>query len=315
MDDDGARICDGKIIVFSHRGRYRTTTGFAGLREFVGWRNIARSDDNVMEVRKDGLEWLVDAGSHQTFWERLQAGKWEPELFRWLKDLLGSETVFLDVGGWIGPTTLFGAQLARKTYSFEPSPEVFAELKNNVALNTQLWARKIVLINAGAYFKDEKASFAVAKSGDDSTGSLLNIGNGEKIYVDLIDFRKFIIDEGLAEQNVVMKMDIEGAEFDIVPHLKEHISRSSFTTLLSLHPKFLYKKLNIIYPGKGLASRIRRRLEMALAYRRIYHSFSGRTINDIHGVKLGMRRWFLFLLLLGSFPHDILVYNSSSVQK
>jgi FkbM family methyltransferase len=65
-------------------------------------------------------------------------GLYERSIVRWMRKLLRPGDHFIDAGANHGYFTLLGAQLVGRNGrvdSFEPVPETFARLKNNVALN------------------------------------------------------------------------------------------------------------------------------------------------------------------------------------
>jgi hypothetical protein len=68
------------------------------------------------------------------FWEHITDGTWEMLTLRLIADVLLArpDSVYVDVGAWIGPTVLVGAQFARRTLAFEPDPRAFSELRVSV---------------------------------------------------------------------------------------------------------------------------------------------------------------------------------------
>ena len=82
-------------------------------------------------------------GPHREFWETFSDGTWEPNTFRVMQAALGARPggAHLDIGSWVGPTTLFAAALgARRVVALEPDPRAFNELLANVRLNPTLAA-------------------------------------------------------------------------------------------------------------------------------------------------------------------------------
>src|SRR6185436_7919719 len=52
--------------------------------------------------------------------------------------LAGPGRRFVDIGAWMGPTTLFAASKGSECWSFEPDPVAFARLQANVDANNGL---------------------------------------------------------------------------------------------------------------------------------------------------------------------------------
>jgi len=55
------------------------------------------------------------------FWERFDQGLWEPRTLQKLSALRDGD-LFVDIGAWIGPTTLAAAVNGARVLAFEPDP-------------------------------------------------------------------------------------------------------------------------------------------------------------------------------------------------
>ena len=81
---------------------------------------------------------------HFEFWGEVNKGSWEPDTFARFRKGLDKETTLVDFGTWIGPTLLFGAQLARRAFGIEADPAAFAGVTQNVNINLQQpWATRV----------------------------------------------------------------------------------------------------------------------------------------------------------------------------
>jgi predicted O-methyltransferase YrrM len=85
----------------------------------------------------------MDRGQRE-FWDRYEAVAWEPETLSILRAHLDGRTTFVDIGSWIGPTTLFAAAHARRVIALEPDPVALRQLRRNISLNPELAARIMV---------------------------------------------------------------------------------------------------------------------------------------------------------------------------
>lgn len=184
--------------------------------------------------------YAVEIGAHRRFWDRLLRGEWEPETFAIFEKYIASRSLFVDIGAWIGPTALYGAQLAQRCIAFEPDPVAFAELRANVAANAgQEWAERIE-IHECAINKDGK-SFTLGGSseGADSTSSALFPDResqwtvGEKRLGDVLAANR------KPGQPVFIKIDIEGGEYDLLPAIRDVLADSLVTAYTSLLPEML----------------------------------------------------------------------------
>lgn len=172
---------------------------------------------------------------HSKFWRKASAGDWEPETFAVLDQFLSSENDYLDIGAWIGPTVLYGARKARHVYCFEPDPTAFRHLAWNLDLND--------IRNVSAFGVALSDQFGVARMAStrgepgDSTSSLLHdAAHGTDALT--IAWEQFQAVQDLSQVSLV-KMDIEGAEFFVLPTLLNWLKQKRPALFLSLHTPLL----------------------------------------------------------------------------
>lgn len=87
-----------------------------------------------MHIVRGTDEYTVAEG-HDWFWKIFEDGTWEPTTFKIFDKILKPKSVMLDIGAWIGPTSLYAAKRARQIFAFEPDPVAFTSLVQNLALN------------------------------------------------------------------------------------------------------------------------------------------------------------------------------------
>ncbi|MFT7594619.1 MAG: FkbM family methyltransferase [Paracoccaceae bacterium] len=173
---------------------------------------------------------------HSSFWRKAAAGRWEPETFATLAAHLDKGHDYLDIGAWIGPTVLYGARKARHVWCFEPDPTAFRALAWNIDLNG--------LENVSAFPVALSDGFGVARMASfggergDSMTSLLNAGGAAGSDVLTIGWEAFAGAVNLGAVSLV-KMDIEGAEFDVLPSLIPWLKAQRPALFLSTHAPFL----------------------------------------------------------------------------
>ncbi|WP_298847499.1 FkbM family methyltransferase [uncultured Ruegeria sp.] len=172
---------------------------------------------------------------HSKFWRKASAGAWEPETFAVLDQHLSDDSDYLDIGAWIGPTVLYGARKARHVWCFEPDPTAFLHLAWNLDLNG--------IRNVSAFGVALSDRFSVARMASvrgepgDSTSSLLHDGaHGSDALT--IAWDQFAAANDLSRVSLV-KMDIEGAEFMVLPTLSDWLKEYRPALLLSLHAPLL----------------------------------------------------------------------------
>ncbi len=172
---------------------------------------------------------------HSKFWRRASEGRWEPETFAVLDKHLSKDSDYLDIGSWIGPTVLYGARKARRVWCFEPDPVAYRHLAWNLELND--------IRNVSAFGVALSDGFGVARMASahgepgDSTTSLLNDAeNGTDALT--ISWDQFAGTADLSRVSLV-KMDIEGAEFAVLPALLDWLKKQRPALLLSTHGPYL----------------------------------------------------------------------------
>lgn len=173
---------------------------------------------------------------HSKFWNKAASGTWEPETFAILRDNLDKDHDYLDIGAWIGPTVLYGARKARHVWCFEPDPVAFRHLAWNIELNT--------LTNVSAFsaaLSDQVGVARMASFGGeagDSMTSLLNAdgkGGNDVLTLGWDHFANAVDLSGVS----LVKMDIEGAEFSVLPTLIPWLKQHRPALFLSTHAPFL----------------------------------------------------------------------------
>lgn len=172
---------------------------------------------------------------HSKFWRKASAGAWEPETFAVLDQYLKPDSDYLDIGAWIGPTVLYGARRARHVWCFEPDPTAFRHLAWNLDLNE--------IQNVSAFGVALSDRFGVARMASvrgepgDSTSSLLHDGaHGSDALT--IAWDQFEKTNDLSKVSLV-KMDIEGAEYMVLPTLMEWLKLQRPALFLSTHAPLL----------------------------------------------------------------------------
>lgn len=143
----------------------------------------------------------------------------------------------LDIGAWVGPTALFSAALGASVVAVEADPA--AQERFNLAANPAL-AERIVLIRAAATPDGSPIRLGAArKRGDSMSSALLTAaadtwdcpGVSPQALLDAATVRP--------ERGLVVKIDIEGGEYVLVPALAPLLPACTRAVLLAVHPRIL----------------------------------------------------------------------------
>ena len=190
-------------------------------------------------IKKLGKTFIVNERK-DLFWRNVSRNKWENNTFRILQQFVRRDSIYIDIGSWIGPTVLFAAGFAKECYAIEPDPVAFKELKENVELNLEL-ARKIVLYNGCVSDSSGSVRFGSQTSFGDSSSSLLFSKEKESIEVSALTFKDFL-DRFNISQCDVIKMDIEGGETVVLPTMKDFLEKQLPVFYMSVHQKWFVNR-------------------------------------------------------------------------
>ena len=61
-------------------------------------------------IKKNQIFFTVDCSRNYEFWKKVQDENWEPKTFEILNKFLDKNHSYVEIGAWIGPTALYGAQ-------------------------------------------------------------------------------------------------------------------------------------------------------------------------------------------------------------
>jgi FkbM family methyltransferase len=203
------------------------------------------------------VEFSVDEDEFAPFWQRAEAGDWEPASFAILDRMLAADSTFLDIGAWIGPLTLYAASVARRCHAIEPDPVARAGLLANIARNPQLAGRIQVHAEAvGEASGQGRMGNITSDAGGDSMSSLL-FGTAANAWpVECVTLEELI--SGIDPPSLV-KIDIEGSEVEVLAGSREYIEKTRPPLFLSVHGRFWPDPL----------PRMRALLDVLSAYREI----------------------------------------------
>jgi FkbM family methyltransferase len=183
---------------------------------------------------------LLVSDDKPTFWDKAAAGLWEPELLAAIEQNLAPGDSFLDIGAWVGPTTLFAADLGAQVTSVEADPRAVELLAGNVAANPGL-APRIRIVAKAASPRPGRLRLGAPRKPGDSMGSLLLADGPHAWEVETIS------PETLAElarpavgRRLVVKLDIDGGEYELVPPLAKALAGLAVQALIiAFHPGLL----------------------------------------------------------------------------
>jgi FkbM family methyltransferase len=171
------------------------------------------------------------------FWDNLSSGNWEATTLKVFTDCIDDRTTFVDIGAWIGPTTLFAANLAKRVVSIEADPVAAAQLVRNVALNPRL-SEKVEVLERAMSGNEGVAKFGARTGRGDSMSSVL-FAKGEDSWDAATITPAQLAARLTSEEKLFFKIDIEGGEYDLLRHFGPLAALPNATFLIAFHPRFL----------------------------------------------------------------------------
>jgi len=187
----------------------------------------------------------------EQYWRRVESRRYEPDTIGFIEDRTNVNSIFMDIGAANGAMTLIAAQKGATVHSYEPDPVIYKVLEKNVEINnfakTKVNLHKYALsnqngeMNFSAGSNKKVLSDIIFSGSDEFRNSRIEI----KSIIEEIDF----VHENSSQQ-LVLKMDIEGAEWKILSdrNVIEKLSEHSAIMLLAVHPGF-YRPFKTIAPG------------------------------------------------------------------
>jgi FkbM family methyltransferase len=193
--------------------------------------------EGLRRVSLGGATFLV-ADDKDTFWDRFETGRWERETLEALAARIAPGTTLIDIGAWIGPITLMAAALGATVLALEPDPRAVELLGANIAANPDIGGR-ITVLNKAAAPSSGRIRLGSPRKPGDSMGSVLATGRGrpewEAEAITPAEIRHLAGDA----RRIILKIDIEGAEYALLPALGPLLAQPAVAAFIAFHPRLL----------------------------------------------------------------------------
>lgn len=172
--------------------------------------------------------------------ENFLAEKWEPDTALFIRNYCNSRTIFLDIGASNGIFTLYASLVAKKVYAFEPLKSMFIVATENIGLNPTL--NEKISLSPMAVSNETRIIQERQPIESKILSSITHADVNEFSYPLHVKSLITVIQEidPLENEVLVIKMDIEGAEFKILqdPKVIECLVNSKAVLLVAFHPGF-----------------------------------------------------------------------------
>jgi FkbM family methyltransferase len=165
-------------------------------------------------------------------------GVWEPLLSEWVSQRLRPGDVFVDVGANMGYFTVLAAQSvgpAGGVVAIEPEPTTFEKLMTNVALNGGADVRAV---QSAAGASEGRVPFYRAPRNDTMNSTVAHPDFEPAGEVEAPPLARLLSDGEMARTRLV-KVDVEGGEWDVIAGLVPDIVRfpADMELVVEVHPQ------------------------------------------------------------------------------
>jgi FkbM family methyltransferase len=168
---------------------------------------------------------------------------WNPAEYEAFRAAASPGGVALDVGANVGAYALLFGRWVRpggRVYAFEPAPDAFDGLERHVELNHLT----DVVTPVRAAVSDRSGSAALLADGVAGTNRLASASESSANRVETVSIDDFCAREGVVP--TLIKIDVEGAELDVLRGARETIRRGgdALALFVEMHPT-LWRSMGI----------------------------------------------------------------------
>ena len=200
-------------------------------------------ENNFSRIQKHDELFFIDNhlySSNFHFWKNIYT-TWEQETFDVFDRYLNQDKIFIDIGAWIGTTSMYGSRKSKHVYSVEADSQSFGELEYNMKNNC---SANYTLINNAIYDTDNidvkfgKNKFLNGSKMNDSTSQIYgdNETSDEFYTVKTISLQRLLEKYSINPKDVsLIKVDIEGGEEFILNDLHDIKLRYNVPLYISFH--------------------------------------------------------------------------------
>jgi FkbM family methyltransferase len=209
-------------------------------------------------IKKNNTQFYIK-GEYSIDWfvSNFENNIWECDTFNILDYYKNKDSIYIDIGAWIGPTVLYSANKYKQVICFEPDPIAITRLKENLSVNN---LENITLITKALSDNNGFSDFGGnGELGNSMSTLLVGLDNKEDFYNDygrngflsyderkknIIQIETITIDKVLEDNNInqnnigLIKMDIEGGEKIVIPAIEKFLKRCKPNFFISLHYVF-----------------------------------------------------------------------------
>jgi FkbM family methyltransferase len=215
------------------------STGISTISRIV----TSYTENNYLKIYKNHELFLIkndESNQNLSFWKNIYS-RWENGTFAVFDKYLSKDKIFIDIGGWIGTTSMYGSRKSKQVYSIEADNKSFNDMMINLTTNC---INNYTLINKAIFNIDDiKVKFGrnihlPNSKINDSTSQIYsdNIITNDYYLADTITIETIINKYQInASEISLIKVDIEGGEENILQDLFDIHIKYSIPLYISFH--------------------------------------------------------------------------------
>lgn len=160
---------------------------------------------------------------HERFWREYESKGWEAATRRFVERILKPGDLFVDVGAWIGPVTLWALEQGARVVAVEPDPVALVELTRRVPEEVEIWE--------GAVAREAGTAWLKPNFGLELGKSVSRLSAEGEVRV-----RTWTLQEVLGERvPALVKVDVEGYEKELLPAIAPFLAGLGVPLQAELH--------------------------------------------------------------------------------
>ena len=184
-------------------------------------------------TKNDETFFIQKSDPNANFWTNVYSG-WESETFDIFDSFLSPDRICIDIGAWVGTTSMYAARKSKKVISVEADGVSMPFLKENCKNNCN---NNVHFVHKAVYSKsDQMINFGknVFLNNSKLNDSTSQIGGADGYSIKTISFPDLVSEIDPNEISLI-KVDIEGGEENILDDLFEFYSKYSVPMYISFH--------------------------------------------------------------------------------
>ena len=186
-------------------------------------------EKKYLKIYKNNELFLIEnneSDQNLPFWKNIFS-EWENETFEIFDKYLSQDKIFIDIGGWIGTTAMYGSRKSKHVYSIEADKKSFEDIMINLKTNC---CNNYTLIN--------KAIFNIDNINTKFAKNMVLPYSSSQIYTEDIISDDFYLVETITIGNIIKNYQINTSEISLIKVDIEGGEEYILNDLFNIHIKY-----------------------------------------------------------------------------